>query len=386
MKILNIWDWKYKIFLSDLVLEKVIDFTRYLNSEEKNIYKALIDFYSSFYSFDALLDIMLKEKKNAGKYLKISRLNINKAIEIPILLEDYYKQKIKKCFQNDKDIELELMKLLAMIIDKSNYCMQTKDIQKVIFGKHYNKIEKTILENDAIIDKNMGNKSIEIKDAKSYVNKLIADLNKNKKITTDFGDYTPSEYDICVIKGVGFAEWWDRDLINSDKDKLVLYDNKDLLKKNDFEYTVYHEVYPGHGLFYNFVRANKTTIPNFDHGAMSLVEGWATFAEWNVKESQYTKILRNRAREFLSLSIFEKIDNKERIKRIYNNKIKSGYTKEQAINSVLYFTQYPGFMESYYMGAICIEEMLNNKIFHKPIDFLNSLKNKTWGELFALWG
>lgn len=165
-----------------------------------------------------------------------------------------------------------------------------------------------------------------------------------------------------------------------------MYDNKDALNRDDFEYTIYHEIYPGHGQFYNYARMNSTTIPKFDHGAMSLIEGWATYCEWNVKDTSYSRSLKERGKEFLDISILKSIGCKDKIELIYNRNIKRGYTKEQAINSVLYFSQYPGFLESYYLGALCIEEIVNSKAFGKPLKFLEYLNDKTWGSCLHYGG
>ena len=65
-----------------------------------------------------------------------------------------------------------------------------------------------------------------------------------------------NNFAIEVENGNGFAEWWDRGLTNTQSDKLVIHKNLDSLNSNDFSYTILHEVYPGHGHFYNMVAHN----------------------------------------------------------------------------------------------------------------------------------
>lgn len=321
MRTLDIWDWKYRIFLSESVLKKVNCFVNVLQPEEKNIYKTIIDFYYSFYSFDVLLDIIIEEKSEINQIINLAKNNIDKAIKAPSILEEYYTEKINIACKDNEYVKEQLKNILALIIDDDRFCIEIDEVQKVIFGKWYSAIEKSVLQRGNILDKNKDNNFIEIKDVKLYTNKLIANIKNNYAVLLNFGEYLISEYDINIIKNVGFAEWWDRDLINEEKDVLVLYDNKDALNSNDFEYTIYHEIYPGHGQFYNFARANKSTIPNFDHGAMSLIEGWATFCEWNIKDSQYSRDLRNRGKEFLNISLFMPIKNKEKVELYSINKI-----------------------------------------------------------------
>lgn len=384
MRILDIWDWKYKLLLSESTFEKVSTFIKDLKSDEKNIYKSIIEFYSSFYSFDVLLNLLSEQGADRKKIMSLATKNREKAIKVPTLLKNYYIEKIKTINVKDIYIEEELKYLLSSIIDDNTSCIKTDKIQNVIFGKYYPEIKKSILINNPISEKNKD--LINVKDIKAYTEQLLSSIKKDKEVVSNFGKCLIGEYDINVIKAIGFAEWWDKDLTNENKDLLVLYDNKDALNRDDFEYTIYHEIYPGHGQFYNYARMNSTTIPKFDHGAMSLIEGWATYCEWNVKDTSYSRSLKERGKEFLDISILKSIGCKDKIELIYNRNIKRGYTKEQAINSVLYFSQYPGFLESYYLGALCIEEIVNSKAFGKPLKFLEYLNDKTWGELFALWG
>lgn len=384
MKILDIWDWKYKLMLSESTFERVQSFVKELKIEERRIYQSIIDYYSSFYSFDTFLDLIIESGTQSKRVIEIASKKIDKALRVPKILKDYYEEKIKTNFSEDEGIREYLNNMLLEIIDDRKSCRSTDEIQNIIFGKYYTGIKSSLLDSKVITEK--VKQLIEVDDVKMYVQQLLANIKNNQDIIAKFGRCMIQDYNINVIKGSGFAEWWDKDLIGEMKDLLVLYDNMDALNKDDFEYTIYHEIYPGHGQFYNYARINSNIIPNFDHGAMSLIEGWATYCEWNVNDTFYSNSLRERGKEFLRISLLDNRECIEKIKYIYENKLKRGYTTDQAINSVLYFSQYPGFLESYYLGAICIEEMIRNNVFDRPIQFLEYLKDKTWGELFALWG
>ncbi|MBZ4663585.1 MAG: hypothetical protein JG776_1300 [Caloramator sp.] len=383
MKVLNIWDWKYKLLLSESTFERVKFFINDLEIEEQKIYKSIMDYYNSFYSFDVFLNLILESNEESKRLIQTASKKIDKALRVPEILRGYYMEKINTSFIEDEGIKKYLNDMLIEIIDDQKSCVNTSEIQYLIFGKYYKEIKKVLLESTVISEKSK--QIIKVDDMKNYAEQLIDNIKNNDEIISKFGICIIKDYNINVIKGNGFAEWWDKDLTGEEKDLLVLYDNKDVLNKDDFEYTIYHEIYPGHGQFYNFVRINSNIIPRFDHGAMSLIEGWATYCEWNVTNTLYSNSLRERGKEFLRISLIENKNCKDKINYIYENKIKRGYTIEQAINSVLYFSQYPGFIESYYLGALCLEEMIRNKVFNKPVDFLEYLKGKTWGELFALW-
>ena len=382
MKILNEWDWKYRIFLSEEVNAKVNAFIEKLKTAEQDIYKGIADFYRGFYSFDMLLEMLQTDAIQQEQLLSLAEGHSEKALRIPGILETYYIEKIDETFSDVPFIQARLKELLANIISDESY-KNTDSIQGLIFGKYYDDIKKEIMNVGPIFEKT--EHYIEIGDINARAIELIESVKSDPHIVEKFGEYCIQDFDIDIVAKIGFAEWWDKDLLGKEKDLLVLYDNKDALNTIDFEYTIYHEVYPGHGQFYNFARKYKDAIPCFDHGAMSLVEGWATFSEWNVKESAYAQTLKNRGKNLLNLSLCMSDDN-GKIKKVYDNYVNMNYSRDQALNVVRYLTQYPGFLESYYLGALCIEIMIEKGPFDSPVGFLEYLKDKTWGELFALWG
>ena len=383
MEVLNVWDWKYKLILSDSINQKVRNFIKILQPEEKKIYEAMIDFYSGFYSFDVLLNLLQEDEAEQDKIINTAQKNIGKALKVPSVLKEYYKKRINSAFFQNNKLKEQLDQMLTFLMDEKAF-IETDEIQKVIFGPYYSGMKKAIAIQGPLTEKTRN--LLKISDIEFYLNDFLSKIRKDETIQLEFGKYIIPEYDTYVKEGAGFAEWWDRDLINKQRDLLVLYKNKDSLNLDDFEYTIYHEIYPGHGQFYNFARQASDFIPNFDHGAMSLIEGWATFCEWNVKETNYARSLRERGRRFLNISLLQQSSAEQKISSLYQNMLERGYSVDQAVNTILYFSQYPGFTESYYLGAICIEEMIRNKVFRKPVDLLQYLRNRTWGELFALWG
>jgi len=43
-------------------------------------------------------------------------------------------------------------------------------------------------------------------------------------------------------------------------------------------------------------------MTNFDFGNLELIEGWATYFEWNTVDNGYSKLLKFRGAEYLKMS------------------------------------------------------------------------------------
>lgn len=59
-----------------------------------------------------------------------------------------------------------------------------------------------------------------------------------------------------------------------------------------------------------------------------------------------------------------------------------GYSKDMASTNIEYYFQYPGFGLSYALGALWFEERFSTI---EPMAFFESIKEKPWGDFFALW-
>ena len=77
----------------------------------------------------------------------------------------------------------------------------------------------------------------------------------------------------------GYAEFWPREMLpEGQPDRLIVHLNTGTLEYGDLEATLSHEIH-GHAVFYALQRAGAATF--IDHGAMFLVEGWATVSPMN---------------------------------------------------------------------------------------------------------
>jgi hypothetical protein len=348
---LKIWDWRYKIGISKNVYNVVNEYVDILGFEDKIKYKYLMSFFSDIVSLDVILDLISSNDfKTVDKsdFYSIYELKL-KILHIPDLLKNYY---IKKCDDvinekpNFKDFIEELYNTAC---NKSPAEINLKKFYKKLYENDFERVMK-IINDIKKPNYKKTTKSIDPENIYEFLNKILTDVTNNKDTIERFGkfDYEIDDFEIQIKEGIGFAEWWNKELINGERDILILYKNVDSLNVDDFIHTIYHEVYPGHGHFYNLLR--KKGFKNFDYGDFELIEGWATYAEWKAVDSNYAKLLQYRGSEFLKNS-FSDCDFMDRTVCLYENKIKNGYSINEVVNSVLYFNQYPGFLEGYYLGG-----------------------------------
>jgi hypothetical protein len=119
-----------------------------------------------------------------------------------------------------------------------------------------------------------------------------------------------------------------------------------------------------------------------DHGAMSLIEGWATFCEWNTYPAPYVDIIRHNAMVYLWES--SHLSANEFANSIVARNRKKRKPLRKYVTNLKYATQYIGFTESYYLGALWLEAAFRTESY-TPKTFLDMLSKTNKGEFFRLW-
>lgn len=376
------WDWRYKIFFDDGVRFDVVDYVELLSAEEKLIMQELVEYFMSFYSIGILLDSL--EESNDSNYLGI----INKAVAkkdllvyTPHLLRQDLLSRIDTFNLEYRDTLLELLEYSS----STDYSVDRMTIYQIIFGSEFIKAlqlkygaEGTFVNSKPITNKHkLGDDNVE-----DYFHTVYSKLLEETTNIERFGHMLCKDFSIDVTGGTGFAEWWVVDLLPTlAKPKLVLYNNQDSMYEEDFKYTVLHEVYPGHGHFYSTLNNNTH---HFDHGAIALIEGWATFIEWNYDESEYNKLSKYNAEVLLKLLLTEEQRIDAVCQRVYDEKLKQGYSKDEALRNVYYISMLPGFLESYYIGALWFE-YFSTKTNKNARQILEFLSERNVGDFFRLW-
>lgn len=374
---LNIWDWKYRVFFEKETRVSLEKYINRLTLEEKDVYVKIRDFFLSFYSISLLLDAIERDMKKETEYIRYAYENKDKLIYTPRIIIELLKKRINSNSFTQKDNLLELL----MISQTLNPCLTNDHYYEMLYGKALQDINNKYVDKEFMLMAIEHGKKIKTENIEKDFDGMYNQFKNNTLLQSEFGVSKVKDSFITeVTNGKGYAEWWDRGLTNSECDKLILYKNPDSLNVNDLFYTILHEVYPGHGHFYNIVAHNEKY--SFDHGAMSLIEGWATYVEWHSVVSDYVTQIKNNALIFLQESKIPNLDI--RLDRIYQRKINQHFTKANALQTVIYESQYRGYLESYYMGALWIEYFINVNNM-TPKDFLLFLTDRNVGDLYSIW-
>ncbi|MBB6451625.1 hypothetical protein HNQ94_000046 [Salirhabdus euzebyi] len=383
MSAINLWNWRYEISLYPEMKRQVENEVYKLQPEYKNLYINLINYYYSFISFDIILNALEPSTTKNFNELGFDELSIlrKKIKYIPTLIRKNQKRRMEYVCE----INPQFSEILNDLFKQG--CRQTKNLDysypfKIMFGKYFNEILSYTQQLEKL-QKNEKQEKIHSSKLMEFINSTIKKATNDLNLHKRFGEYSNLEYKIEITeRNGGYAEWWARELSDEDKDKLVIIKNQNTLNKDDLELTLYHEVYPGHGHFYDAARRQRKH-PFFDHGALCLIEGWATYCEWNTVNSDYASYLRSNAGAYFKLLDRGK-DIDELLYELFKKQLKHN-TEKQALYAITYFSEYPGFNESYFMGAYWLDYKINIGDFSNPVDFLEFLSVKPWGDFFALW-
>ena len=376
---MNIWDWKFRVFFDESIKEQLETWQKTLTFNEVEIYNEICTFYCSFFSFGMLWDLIVEDNSKTDEYLEKALLNKTLIIKTPYSLMRYYKKQIR-----ESRLTVETKNNLMELLDFSKQGREIRgdywDFVAKLFGNSFENMIKNFssqsfdhsfvsLPRQRIIEGN----------CKEIFENIYSEITFDAVMQEKFGVSAIRKFDTQIIDGNGYGEWWDREISDSGEDELVLYTNDNKVKSEDYRYTIIHETYPGHGHFYNSVRAENDSM---DHGAMSLIEGWATYCEWNTYPSSYVKAIKHNALAFLWESMNLPCD--DFAASIVNRNKKKNKPFKKYVTNLIYSTQYVGYIESYYLGALWMELALNNGQL-TPKSFLDMLSKNSKGEFFRLW-
>lgn len=376
---MDIWDWKYRLFFDDSVKEALNQWKRKLSCDETKVYEDVEDFYLSFYSFGILWDLIVENLDKSDYFIEKAIKNKTMIIKTPKCLIKYYRGKIRDSFGRTKKAE-RLIGLLNFSENGKEISSEYWNLIRKLFGKTY----KNIISHFSAKDfdhtmKTLPKQKIITGNCEEMFHAIYGSISGDPKMQEMFGVSAIQDFGTQIIDGTGYGEWWDREISDTGEDELVLYTNDNQVKSEDYKYTIIHETYPGHGHFYNYVRAENDCM---DHGAMGLIEGWATFCEWNTYPSKYVDAIKHNAKVFLWESFNLSLDSFADSIVERNKKKKKPLRKY--VNNLIYATQYIGYIESYYLGALWLELLFKDGK-HTPKSFLDMLSKTNKGEFFRLW-
>ncbi|RZM79681.1 hypothetical protein [Leptolyngbya iicbica] len=377
--VITYWDWWYKVGFSRKILEdikRVIDC--HTIQEEADILEEILCVFSDFISIDCVVDSLIDGTLTLEELGY--KVDEDKLLYLPLQLRKQLEAKIKNNFNSQTKRNVDYLLHLVEAASQKRFKNRLNDIFLPIFGGELDfLLAKANLETNETLHELPAKKPVEVDDIECLISSFIESLVSQDFFGNMFGSLTLPDFDLEIHTGIGFAEYWASELTSQKKDKLVIYANSDNLDLGNFKATLVHELLPGHAFFYTQMRLSRPKL--VDHGAMCLVEGWATWCEWNILASQYSSLSKSIKMEALRL-FFNAHDPLQIEKGIRNMVTSFGYSDDVALESVKYFFQYPGYTYAYSLGALWFEELFQHST---PNDFFIKMKDNSWGDFFRIW-
>lgn len=370
--VIDSWDWHYRVGFDQALAKKVKSIANGLEHKaEQYMLLQQLDIFSSMVSISALCDALEESPERCQELL--DGVDASRLLYVPSPLVAVLQDRIEQ-LPNRLEPERKAIADLLFSAVTSRFVNYHTYIFEPIFGNKLNRLTHMSLDklpnapNDKLIDR---------RDLRVTVSHLLKDLMSGTYVKAQLGDVALPDFEIVLKVGSGFAEYWPAELLGSTSNKLVVFDNPDQLRFGTLQTTLAHEVL-GHGVFYE--TESRYAPPFFDHGAMCLVEGWATWCEWNASATPHGEY--SRATRLFGLRHFYEENVAELLHSIPHDIRSLGYSDAAATSGLMYFFQYPGFSLSYTLGALWFEKTFQRV---RPANFLESLKGRPWGDFFKVW-
>jgi hypothetical protein len=369
------WDWRYRVGFDEELRRHIKELANLCLAEERDVIHELLDYFSQIISIDCLIESILDGR---NELLDLDFVSLEKGL-LPLpspcahLVERKFNLVAKKYPEHTSGLRSALDTALSVDIVASPL-----EPLRIVFGDQLDfLIRYGQAQSLEVPYPNIANGRI-LSNVSSAVQEFLCEVANNEKLIESLGRFTLPQCIIRVEKGPGFAEYWPW-FLNSrhHKNELIIYENSDSLREDQLIPTLNHELFPGHAFFYQQI---EHLNPKFiDHGALALVEGWATWAEWHGIHEEFStqaRAFRLRTLPFIKLS---QIADSLHITQSLQNE---GYSNQTAIDGCLQFFQYPAMGASYTLGALWFENRFMNS---SPHEFFRFMKKRNWGDFFRLW-
>lgn len=351
------WDWHYRVGfdseLADKIRTTLVTALGFNNStSELNELTA----YEKLVSIDSLVTYSIENPFRFASYVEVAQQK--QLLHLPLELHGVIDKRISS--SSLPASHQIVLKQLCKSASNVKYVNHAKYLTELVLGADFIDTACDLLA--AYCD---GGSRPTDQQSSSNIDGILSILEEYKLELLEYGRSTlPLSFNLSPIWQTRadfsvdcYAEYWPSLLTNT-VNTLVL--GKGLLSASnrDILGTFVHEI-SGHAFFYDFVE--KCPLQLIDHGATCLIEGWATWCEWNspLCNSDYKLYLRLLALSYLKLVAVSDVD--KAIEHLHRCSRMSRLSSAQISQSILYYFQYPCYSLSYYTGAAWFEMYkLNN--------------------------
>ena len=380
MRLLSYANWKQKLPFDNIVYKEVKRYSLRLNSYERAIMDAEINFYRQRFS---LLQAMnhfriLKTKLAKEIFIKAVLKRKENILYLPNCLVSHFKKKIKTEFA-DHQAFFEILLEQAINTKPINPIIP---VVRTIMGEYYRPIIKRVNKYSKMTPIRVVQKTLKPAAYENMARIHIQKLQEDICLSNIYGRSSiRKNVPISVVDDYGYGEWVSKN-VSFATNRLFIYSNNNKLTDVGLEHMIYFNVYPGYGYFYNTVVGEGKQNISFDNGATYLINGWAMYAMCHSMNSAYSNSLL-----IESATIAKHLLNKNLEKGLEDVYIYllGKYPKAKAIDYMIDYTQYPGKYLSFALGEFATELVMQNDFAHNPKDYLETLSTINCGDFFALY-
>jgi len=382
------WDWRYRVGFDSACRHRVRSAIETLQDpRERVLMEQIYDWATSFVSLHALLQTIVADggALRAGNSVGAADAeSLERLVEetdsaailwLPAELHELVDELLEK-------LPIALRDAVTTLADRARRSVPRVPPHARLFEITFGEALDGLLRQDEAcgeIPSLPRGRPVPSRDLVGYVERFLRRSLSDPRLRELFGEWTPPAIATVVTDGPGFGEYWPTEIARRrpSHDELIVYSNRDSRNVHSLRTTLHHELYPGHALFYDSARRSKQFV---DHGATTLVEGWATWCEWHAAHdaaSRFARCSRLRLHRFFAFDDAAAIAG-----RFTNEVILQGFSKSRARQLALHYFQYPGLLFSYSLGARWFEDLFERI---SPARFLTFLSERSWGDFFRLW-
>jgi hypothetical protein len=363
------WHWRYRASFDATIAARVHEVVPTLAARaESRLLLGQLEAFQQVVSLSALIEAMQECPQRGEEFLHA--LQPEGLLYVPPQLAGRLTSKIAGLSGCSDPVRAELHNLLATATQRRfvNHCAP---LSATIFGRYAESLVKT--KADAPKQRIFGASG-----SSTYnLDRCIADLRDTWCAGPLSAGLPIPEFAVELQNQRGFAEYWPAELSSAGSNVMIVFDLQGQGGEQALQATLAHELL-GHATFYEFERAHPASV--FDHGAVGLIEGWATWCEWHAAPNMFTE--RSREAAVHALGWLLESDPASACAAITRQVERLGYSKSTSEDAIEYYFQYPLFASSYALGALWFEQRLADAA---PIDFFAQIQGSSWGDFFDIW-
>lgn len=247
-------------------------------------------------SFSALLEAIEQTPSRTSEFLDRALQQPARLLSIPTGLRRLVEKKLS-CLSTLGLLGADERQELQHLFTLAESATFNPDIQRSLLDAVWGPQLDALVERAAMVHPPILRRDVRVEPQlfKQTVHAMLQGLMSADHTGRWLGPVDMPRFDIAIHHGDDFAEYWPVALASPpdkgevSRDRLVIFDNGNMHQDGVLRTTLAHEVL-GHGVFYQ--SALTLDPPFFDHGAIGLIEGFATWCEWHASQSPHGRHFR----------------------------------------------------------------------------------------------